>query len=269
MRPILFGLGPVEVSSYAVMLSLGACAGFWLTWREGERKGSRTADLLSLAALAFVAGLVGGRGLAWALHGAGGGRPWWSVLLVWDQGGMALYGGMALAGVVGLVWMRRHRLPVLDTADTLATAWLPFLAILRVGCFLNGCCYGRPSLHPLAMAAGGFTSNARFGVPSHPAQLYSAAAAFAIFGLLWWRRRRRAFEGELAAIFLALFGAFRFLNDFFRGDMARPPLADGTFVPTFNQWISAAMAASGIAAWILLGLASRRVPGEPDGPPRS
>lgn len=64
MQPIIY-LGPLEISTYAVMLSLGACLGFWLTYREAERKGLDTVEVLELTAIAFAAGLVGARGLAW------------------------------------------------------------------------------------------------------------------------------------------------------------------------------------------------------------
>jgi phosphatidylglycerol:prolipoprotein diacylglycerol transferase len=271
MRPVLFSPGGVEISSYAVMLCLGACLGFWLTLRESERKGGATHDVLMLASVAFVSGLIGARGMVLLLapsSGTGGaGRPWWSLFLVWESGGMAIFGGLALAAVTGLAFAAAKRLPLAESADTLAVAWTPFVSAMRVGCFLNGCCYGRPTLHPFGVVAGGSYDNARNGIPSHPAQLYELAATLAIFGLLWWRRTRRSFEGEIAALFLVLYGAFRIVNEFFRGDIGGFPFRDGSFDPTFNQWIALVMMISGGIGWAALAHRPAKKKGGAGAPP--
>ncbi len=220
MRPVLCSWGPVEVSSWAVFLSLGACVGFWLTAREAARKGADVVATLRTALLAFVGGLAGARVLAILLNLDlyAGGFPL-HLLALWDPGGMSLFGGLALSASLGLGWLLLRRLPVWDTADTLVVAWTPFLSLLRIGCFLNGCCYGRPTTSPLGIVAGGSRNNMNFGVPSHPAQFYDAAATLGIFALLWWMKARRRFTGQLTVSFLALYGASRFMLDFTRGDM--------------------------------------------------
>lgn len=260
MKPVLLEGTGVEISTYALMLSLGACLGFWLTWRESERKGSDTPSVLMLAALALAGGMVGARGLATLLHGSlYAERPWWSVLMVWDRGGMTLYGGLALAGLLGLGWIAWKRLPAWDTADTLALAWTPFLSTIRVGCFLNGCCYGRPTMSPLALVTGGSFDNARYGVPSHPAQLYAVAATLLIFGILMWMRTRRRFEGQLAVTFLGLYGVFRFFHEFVRGDV-RPAGAPVSEL-TFNQVGSLVLVLFAVAAAFTLSRRARKKAG--------
>src|SRR5688572_27427254 len=109
------------------MLSLGGSLGFWLTLREATRARLDERRMLTLAALAFAAGLVGGRGLSWMLYRPlYADEPWWSLLDIWDRGGMTLYGGLALAAAVGLAYIRLSRLPAWEASDTLVVAWVPF-----------------------------------------------------------------------------------------------------------------------------------------------
>jgi phosphatidylglycerol:prolipoprotein diacylglycerol transferase len=224
------------------MLSLGACLGFWLTAWEAARKGSDVAATVRAALVSFLFGLAGARvaAILMNLDLYARGFPL-HLLALWDPGGMSLFGGLTLAAVSGLAWILLRRLPAWETADTLVVAWTPFLAVLRIGCFLNGCCYGRPTSSPLGMVAGGSRNNVNFGVPSHPAQFYDLAAMLGIFALLAWMRTRRRFAGQLAVVFLSLYGAARFLLDFTRGDMRILVRIAGKATLTPTQIISLAM----------------------------
>jgi len=240
-------------SFYALMLSAGACVGFWLTYREALRKGADADKLLALSALAFAASLCGARATSWLLHhGLYAERPWWHALIFWDRGGMSFYGGLLPAVAVGLLYIRRRDLRAWDAADTLVVAWSPLLVSLRLGCFLNGCCFGRPTACPLGMVAGGSPHNVGLGIPTHPTQLYAAGAAAAIFALLWRLRRRRRFEGQLAVFFLVAFGLFRFLNEFVRGDTRIAWRFGELGVLGLNQLLSLVLIAIGaLAGWRL------------------
>jgi phosphatidylglycerol:prolipoprotein diacylglycerol transferase len=259
VHPVLT-IGPVELSSYVLMLSLGGSFSFWLTYREAVRSRADVGALMTLAMVAFAAGLVGARGLSlWLNRRLYAGQPPWALLAVWDRGGMALYGGLALAGAAGLLYARWAGLDVWAASDRLVTAWVPFLVFVRIGCFLNGCCYGMPTTGPLGLVAGGSPSAANFGVPSHPTQLYDAAALCLLFGLLWWMRTRpRAFAGQITVTFLVLYGGFRVFHETLRGDP--PGLLWRTFGLTlsFNQLASLALVAFALAATSLLRRESRR-----------
>jgi phosphatidylglycerol---prolipoprotein diacylglyceryl transferase len=252
VKPV-FTLGPVELSSYAVMLSLGGSIGFWLTWREIQRKRLEPGPMLGLAALAFVCGVVGARGLSLLIYRPlYAEEPWWSLLAVWDRGGMAMYGGLVLAGAAGLVYIRLRRLPAWDAADTLAAAWTPLIVFMRVGCFLNGCCYGRPTTSALGIVAGGSPDSVNFGIPSHPAQLYDAAAALVLSVLLWHLRTRRRFEGQLALTFLALYPAWRIFHETLRGDPWVAFRFGRLVLLTLNQLVSAGLVVFAAAAGLVL-----------------
>jgi phosphatidylglycerol:prolipoprotein diacylglycerol transferase len=252
MRPIIY-LGDIEISSYAVMLSLGACLGFWLAYRETERKGLDTVEVLKLTALAFAAGIVGARGLAWLANDQlYQGRAFWSIFAVWDRSSMSLYGGVGLAALAGALYARARGLDIWEISDTLAVAFLPAIAVARLGCFLNGCCYGKPTTVPWGLVAGGPPSAVNFGVPSHPTQLYEAAAALVLFALLWRMRSRRQFAGQLTVAFLAGYPLFRFFNEMFRGD-PRPAWQIGSLPAlSLNQLLSLAAMAFAVTMGVVL-----------------
>jgi phosphatidylglycerol:prolipoprotein diacylglycerol transferase len=251
VKPIL-QIGSVELSSYALMLSLGGSIGFWLTLREIQRKRLAPGPVLALATIAFVAGVVGARALSVLINfPLYADEPWWSLLAVWDRGGMALYGGLLLAAVAGLAYIRRSGLRAWDAADTLVAAWTPFIFFLRIGCFLNGCCYGHPTTSVLGIVAGGSPDNVNFLIRSHPAQLYDAAAALAVFALLWWMRTRRRFEGQLTLTFLALYPAWRIFHETLRGDPWVAFRFGRLGILTLNQLVSVLLLAFALGAGLV------------------
>jgi len=241
MKPIV-SIGSIELSSYALMLSLGACVGFWLTAREIVRKRLDAGAMLGLGVVAFAGGVIGARGLSYLLNRQlYVERPWWSIFAVGDRGGMSMYGGLALASLLGLAYIRLRRLPAWDASDTLVVAWVPLLFFIRIGCFLNGCCYGRPTTGPFGLVAGGAPNNVNFGVPSHPTQLYAAGAALAIFALLRRMRTRRHYAGQPTVTFLGLYSAFVFFNEYLRGDITTAWRFGRLGVLSLNQILSVAV----------------------------
>ncbi len=246
-------LGAVELSSYAALLAVGGSLGFWLTYREADRAGLDPGPRLALAALAFTAGLIGARASSLlAHHRLYANEPWWSLLAVWDRGGLSLYGGLLLAAAVGLAYIRYARLPAWDAADRLVVAWIPFLFFVRIGCFLNGCCYGRPTTSALGLVAGGPPNAVNFGIPSHPTQLYEAAALLALGALAWWMRGRRRFAGQIALTFVVLHSAVRLVVEPLRGD--RPGRWSGSEAAAFtlNQPVAAVLLIGALSAAVWL-----------------
>jgi phosphatidylglycerol:prolipoprotein diacylglycerol transferase len=244
MFPVLT-LGSVELSSYTLMMALAGCVGFWRTAGEAERGRLSPPRMLAVAAAMFVAALLGARALSLLLHWPLYLRQeWWSALAVWDRGGLAFYGGLLLAGAVGLAGLRVGRLPRAEAADRLVLAWLPALVLVRLGCFLNGCCYGKPTTSALGIVAGGSPSAVNFGIPSHPTQLYDAAALALVFAIARLMRDRRAFAGQLAVAFLALHSAARFVEEPLRGDPRGPSLGG----LTLNQAVALVLLALSLLA---------------------
>jgi phosphatidylglycerol:prolipoprotein diacylglycerol transferase len=161
--------------------------------------------------------------------------------LAWAKfwnGGLAYYGGFLLAVPVGLWMARRAKLGLWRIADLTA----PFIAFGlffgRIGCFLNGCCYGRPSTLPWAVD---FPQIRGHGTV-HPTQLYESLGALAVFALLYFgvRPRKRA-HGQVFAWLLVLYGALRFGLEFFRDDDR-----GALFGLSTSQWIGIPLVAWGV-----------------------
>jgi phosphatidylglycerol:prolipoprotein diacylglycerol transferase len=129
------------------------------------------------------------------------------------HGGLAYYGGFLFAVPVGLWYARWKKLGVMRIADVTSPMIALGLCFGRLGCFFNGCCFGRPSHLPWAMTFPGHST------PVHPTQLYESAGALAIFGVLYfvWRPRKRA-NGQVFAGLLILYGILRFMLEFLRDD---------------------------------------------------
>jgi phosphatidylglycerol:prolipoprotein diacylglycerol transferase len=149
---------------------------------------------------------------------------------VW-RGGLAYYGGFIFAAAFGLWYARKHRLGMWKMAD-LTAPWIALgLALTRIGCFLNGCCFGKASNLPWAVK---FPANRsleeaqvssgliRAGMPSlpvHPTQIYLAALNLLTFFLLYLvLRTRKRFHGELFAWLLIFKGVFRSFVEIWRDD---------------------------------------------------
>jgi phosphatidylglycerol:prolipoprotein diacylglycerol transferase len=139
------------------------------------------------------------------------------------RAGGVFYGGLILATAVAIWYVRRHRMPVWDVGDAAAPGIALGHVTGRLGCFLGGCCYGRPADVPWAVT---FTSpdaaanvGTPLGIPLHPTQLYEAGAELVIlFGLLLLERRGRSFPGRTFFSYLVVYGVSRFVIEFYRGD---------------------------------------------------
>jgi phosphatidylglycerol:prolipoprotein diacylglycerol transferase len=157
-------------------------------------------------------------------------RDCFAVLEVW-RGGLAYYGGFVFAAAFGLYFARKHRMGMWKVAD-LCAPWVAFgLALTRVGCFLNGCCYGKVTNVPWAVRfpIGSIVWEAQHdahligdhapALPVHPTQIYLSLLDFVTFVVLYVAiRRRKRFDGQVFAWLLILKGVFRSFVEIWRDD---------------------------------------------------
>ena len=147
-----FGLA---VRGYGVMLLVAVVAGVSLAVRRGERRGISSDRILSLATWMFALGILGARslyiGLNWDVYGKQGLPALIGGFLNLSQGGLVVYGSFIGAMLAFVLFVKRHKISPLVLADIVAPSLLLGLAIGRIGCFLNGCCYGGPSEHAWAV----------------------------------------------------------------------------------------------------------------------
>ena len=248
MHPELFQLGPLHLRSYGAMMALAFLVGTFVGLREARRLGLDEDKVVNVILVTLVASILGARMLYVIEHLQEFRRDWGGALALW-QGGLTLYGGIVAGTFAGLVAARKFGLPVWVTADALAPSLALGTAFGRVGCFLNGCCYGRPTSLPwgVTFPRDSF-SYLEFGdTPVHPSQIYNALAGLALFLLLWVMRKRFSVPGVLFWSFIVTFALVRIPIDFTRAyETEAVILRIGFTELTESQLVSLAMAAFGL-----------------------
>ncbi|MDQ7795000.1 MAG: prolipoprotein diacylglyceryl transferase [bacterium] len=225
MRPELFRLGPLTFHSYGAMLALGILAGVYVAGREARRRGIDPAIIVDFAIYGILAGLLVSRLLYVGTHLSEYLADPIRMLYI-HEGGLSLHGGVIGGALVGIVYARRVRLPFWQLTDIAAPALPLATGITRIGCFLNGCCYGVPTSLPW----GVYTRYA-FGL-RHPTQIYEAVLTGLLFWLLWRFRHRARWDGQVFLLYVAIYSAIRFGVEAFRE------------VAMLTPWLSVAQAAS-------------------------
>lgn len=215
MYPILFRLGSVTIYSYGFMLALAFIAGTVLAYFEAKRRGLNPDITYDIALLALVGGIVGARLFYVLAHWKDFAAKPLTVITLW-QGGLVFYGGLlgGIAAVLIYVWLKK--LNPWTVADMAAPSLALGSAIGRIGCFLNGCCFGKPTRLFLGIVFPNLDN-----LPRHPTQLYDAFYNLVIFGVLWAFRKKIKRQGTVFWFYLMLYGLFRFVVEFFRTS-ARP-----------------------------------------------
>lgn len=209
MYPTFFRIGSFEVTSFGVMVAVAALVGLWVFGRELQRSGLPAAA--GDAAMAGVFGGLLGAKLLWVAEHLGE-EPFRDLIL--SRGGMSWFGGFAGGVGTALLIMRRQHLPIVATLAASTPALAIGHAIGRIGCFLVGDDYGRPSDLPWAVAfPRGLPPT---DVRVHPTQLYEMLALFVLAWLLIRWRRRRMPDAIVLGRYLVLAGAIRFAIEFVR-----------------------------------------------------
>jgi phosphatidylglycerol---prolipoprotein diacylglyceryl transferase len=209
--PVLLRIGTFEITSFGVLVACGALVGLWLFTREARPApwGDRAVN----AAIAGVFGGLIGAKLLWTFEHRGE-EPFLDLLL--SRGGLSWFGGFAGGVATGLFVIARNRLPALAVVSAATPALAIGHAIGRLGCFLVGDDYGKPTSLPWGVAfPQGLPPT---DVPVHPTQLYEA---FALVPLAWlllrWRHQGRS-DRLVVGAYLVLMGGIRFAIEFLRVD---------------------------------------------------
>jgi phosphatidylglycerol:prolipoprotein diacylglycerol transferase len=212
MYPVLFRIGDFEITSFGAMVAIGALVGLAILNRELTRSALPPAAIDS--AFAGIIGGMAGAKLLWVFEHRGE-APFLDLLL--SRGGLSWFGGFGGGILAGLAVMYWKRFPPIAVLAAATPALAVGHAIGRIGCFLVGDDYGRPSRLPWAVAFPlGLPPTT---VPVHPTQLYEAAALVPLAWLLIrWRRRGRSDLFVLGAYLVAA-GTIRFFIEFIRVDV--------------------------------------------------
>lgn len=219
--PTIIKIGPLALRWYGLMYLLGFLASFYLVKRQIAEEAKRgwlsdvgkQEQLLEGIMVALVIGVILGGRLGYVLFYN---LPYFlkhplEIFATW-HGGMSFHGGVVGAALAGWIYCRRHKTDFFLWADRFAVTAPIGLGFGRIGNFINGELYGRPTDVPWAMIFpdGGF-------VPRHPSQLYEAFfEGPVLFAILWPLRKRLWPSGFKMAIFFICYGTIRFCMEFFR-----------------------------------------------------
>ncbi len=229
MHSTLVEIFGIPIRSYGLMLVIGFLLGVWRAARVGRTKGIPTERMWDLGLVVLATGVLGARLVYVALN-------YESVSIkeffrLWN-GGLSFHGGVAFALLFGWVFLNRVGIPFWTAADVVAPSTAIGYAVTRIGCFLNGCCYGAPTTLPWAVR---FNNHGFITPPSHPTQIYAAAANLVIFFVLARLEKVPRAPGFVFASYMAMYSIYRFAIEFPRKGYTAQEWILGL---TQAQWVS-------------------------------
>jgi len=209
MFPIICKLGPLTIYTFGLMLATAVLVCTFLLNLDAKKAGLKSEIIFDLTFWLAISGLLGARIFYIILN-----LPYFidnpfDVIMI-QNGGLAWQGGLIFAGAFGVIFVKKKGLNVPKILDLYA----PYLAlgqsIGRVGCFFNGCCYGKEVTWGLFFPV--------HQAHLHPTQLYSTIGLLIIFAILKCFQKTSCFKGEVFVIYLILASLLRFSVEFFRAD---------------------------------------------------
>lgn len=236
MRSVLFKIFGIPIRSYGLMMVIGFVIGLRRAVRVSSKYKIEASWISDLALIVLLSGVVGARIVFIALNLKT--ESFREFFAVWN-GGLSFHGALVFSVLAALVYTRIKRLSFLKCADLLSPSVAIGYAFARIGCFMNGCCYGAPTSLPWAVR---FNENGVLTPPSHPTQLYAALASMLIF-LILTRIERLSTElepqktkaGLVFISYLGLYSIYRFLIEFLRKGYSAQVWLGGI---TQAQWVS-------------------------------
>jgi phosphatidylglycerol:prolipoprotein diacylglycerol transferase len=261
MRQILFevpGVG-VKVFGYGLMLFFAFIGSMNIAARRARREKVDPEIIYDMALYIFLGGLIGARGFYVAEYWGVRVHSFWEIFEIW-KGGIVFYGSILGGSIAFFLYRLVRPFPLLPMLDIIAPALAFGIAVGRVGCFLNGCCYGDACQLPWAVhfpkhsppwesevARNLIPPGAEHSLGLHPTQLYSTIDGLILLLLLsaYFPIRRR--DGEVMGLLMLTYPISRFLIEHLRND-------EGIFAAgmTISQLISVGLLAVGLVYWIAL-----------------
>lgn len=214
MWPVLFRIGPLDVYSWGFALSLAVLAGTLLLYRQAPKTGLLTPDqVIDMAIWLVVGGIVGARLFYVVVYEPGTYLKQPALIFALWQGGMVYYGALIGGFIAGVWFVRRNHLPFWPLADLVAPPLALGYGIVRIGCFLNGCCYGKPT------SFLGVVFPYLDDIPRYPTQIFSSVLGFTLFFVLLAVQRKKSFDGQVFLLFLIIYGIGRTAVEFLRENL--------------------------------------------------
>jgi phosphatidylglycerol:prolipoprotein diacylglycerol transferase len=254
VHPVAFQFGALTITWYGVMVALAFMVGIWNGSRRAAFAGIHSETVVDLGPWLIIGGIAGARALYvitfWREQFAS--APITEFFQIW-HGGLVFYGGLIGAAIATIVLAKIKRVPMWVLGDILAPSLALGYALGRIGCLLNGCCYGRPCGLPWAIHFP--DPHQTFPHPVHPTQIYDALLALGLCAVLAKIFKRRRFDGQIFVLFLMGYAVLRSAVECFRGDYPEN-------LRYFGGWVTPAQIGSfliALTAFILWWLLPRQL----------
>lgn len=247
MYPIAFEIGNLTIRWYGVMAAIGFLAGTWLMERNRKFAGMSKDQCSTLLIIALICGILGAR-IFYVIQFFDQYRDNLFRIIRIDQGGLVFYGGFLLALAAIIIYSVKQKLNPLRVLDIMT----PTLALAhgfgRIGCYLNGCCYGRATDSFLGVTppAGSYLAMQTGGQAIYPVQLIEAGENFLLCILYCWLLRKIKRPGIVVSLLFVIYGTLRFFNEMLRGDN----VLFWKFTPA--QWIGLILIPAGLGLIFIL-----------------
>ncbi|MFF4155491.1 prolipoprotein diacylglyceryl transferase [Streptomyces sp. NPDC001678] len=249
-------LGPIPLRGYAFCIIIGVFVAVWLGNKRWIARGGRSGTIADIAVWAVPFGLVGGRLYHvitdYELY-FGPGRDWVGAFKIWE-GGLGIWGAIALGAVGAWIGCRRRGIPLPAYADAIAPGIAVAQAIGRWGNWFNQELYGRPTDLPWALKIDPDPAIGRVGGTYHPTFLYESLWCLGVAALVIWADRRfKLGHGRAFAVYVAAYTVGRFWTEYLRVDTAHHFLG-----LRLNGWTAILVFLGAVAYFVI---SSKRVPG--------
>ena len=253
MYPILFNipiLGGLRLHTYGLMVAIGFLAGIlWVSMRA-RKEGLPPEKMMDLCFYIVLSAIFGSR-LVYALaeDTALITHPL-DFFKIWE-GGLVFYGGLIAAVLTSGFYLWKHQLNFWKVSDIFVPGVALGHAFGRIGCFMAGCCYGKPVLdHPwwAIIFPENPDSLAPSGLALYPTQLLESGAEFILFGILVYASRQKKFDGQILLMYLILYSIVRSVLEIFRGDLSRGFVFNSPL--STSQFISLILVIVSIILWV-------------------
>jgi phosphatidylglycerol:prolipoprotein diacylglycerol transferase len=222
VKPIAFQFGSFSIHWYGVMVAIAFLAGLWTASRRASLSHISAEKILDLGPWLIVGSIIGARTLYvitfWREQFA---HESFTEIFMVQKGGLVYYGGLIGASLAVILYCRIKKLGLWVMADVLAPSIALGYVFGRIGCLLNGCCYGRQCSLPWAIRFPEGHDTHPVGLPAtpvHPTEIYDSLLSLALYLGLAWLYRRKKFNGQVFGAYLISYSLLRSFVEMFRGD---------------------------------------------------
>lgn len=209
MHPVICTIGPFSVYSYGFMLVVAFSVCSWLACQQAKRQNINPEIIFNLLFEVFIFGVIGAR-IFYVMENISYYFKNPLEIIMLQYGGLSWFGGLISGVISGAIYLRKKRLEIYKTLDLV----IPYVALGqafgRIGCLLNGCCFGKASAHGIYFEAHKLTLL--------PVQIYSSIMLFIIFIVLRLMQNKARLAGQIFFLYLLLYSIKRFFIEFLRAD---------------------------------------------------